>query len=492
MKNKLNIVFILTDDQGAWAIGCAGKSEVKTPNIDRLAKTGLLFENFFCTSPVCSPARASILTGKLPSQHGVHDWIRCGNIEVSDLPDSMKAFLPYENESTAIGYLDNYECYTDVLNRNGYRCGFCGKWHLGDSRTPQKGFADWFTIGRGGCSYYEADIIEEDKIELCDEYITTKIADKAVDFIENRKGEENPFYLSVHFTAPHAPWGREEHPKEYFDLYDDCEFLCTPDLQVHPWQVNTCESGVGERRKELLKGYYAAITAMDHEVGRIIDKIEQCGLREDTLVIFTSDNGMNMGHHGIWGKGNGTFPQNMYDTCVKVPFIASLPGKIDENRIYEGLTSHYDIFPTLIDYLQLPYNISADFPGKSFAGVLGSDYSEFRENVVIYDEYGPVRMIRTKEYKYVHRYPDGPHEFYDLINDPDESMDLIDDKNFEELIDSCRKKLTEWFIQYVNPDLDGTKEAVMGRGQLNLAGGFAKGHNSFATDLKYSGRKGRV
>ena len=128
-----NVIFILTDDQGPWAAGCCGNDEVRTPNIDRLAETGVRFENFFCTSPVCSPARASLMTGRIPSAHGVHDWIRDGNMP----PNSAR-------------YLEGLTCYTDVLGANDYTVGLSGKWHLGDSMTPQHGFSHWFAMPLGG------------------------------------------------------------------------------------------------------------------------------------------------------------------------------------------------------------------------------------------------------------------------------------------------------------------------------------------------------
>ena len=124
--------------------------------------------------------------------------------------------------------------------------------------------------------------------------------------------------------------------------------------------------GQGERRKELLRGYYAAITAMDHQIGRLLDRLEELGLAEDTIVIFTSDNGMNLGQHGIWGKGNGTFPQNMYDSSVKVPFIASWPGHFAQGAVCSELFSHYDILPTLCDLCGLPVHTRQALPGRSF------------------------------------------------------------------------------------------------------------------------------
>lgn len=164
----------------------------------------------------------------------------------------------------------------DLLAEHGYRCGLSGKWHLDDSLHSTHGFNDWYTIGRGGCGYFEPDIIYDGKIHFETGYVTDKI------------------YLSLHFTAPQSPWEESDHPKEYLDLYRNCSFSSTPDLPLHPQQVHSCPHGTGERRKELLRGYYASITAMDHQIRRIIQRLEDLGLREDTIIIFTSDNGMNM------------------------------------------------------------------------------------------------------------------------------------------------------------------------------------------------------
>ncbi|MDQ1256696.1 MAG: choline-sulfatase, partial [Candidatus Hydrogenedentes bacterium] len=406
-----NIVVILTDDQGIWAMGCSGNPEIRTPNLDRLASSGMRFENFFCASPVCSPARASILTGRIPSQHGIHDWIREGDAKEHPIP-----------------YLDCQTAYTDLLAANGYLCGFSGKWHLGDSATPQKGYTHWYTHQRGGGPYYNAPMYRNG--EAIDEpgYVTDVITDDALVFLDEAARGPAPFYASVHYTAPHSPW-IDNHPKEVVDSYADCPFESCPNLPAHPWFLgNTVPGGVREQRRENLQGYFAAVTEMDRNVGRVLDKIEALGLRENTLIFFTSDNGYNCGHHGFWGKGNGTYPLNMYDTSVKVPTIVSHPGAIREGGVCKALLSHYDFMPTLLEYVGIGNPEADRLPGKSFAPLLRGETDEGRENVVVYDEYGPVRMIRGREWKYVHRYPYGPNELYDLANDPDETTNLAADE----------------------------------------------------------------
>ena len=486
MPKRPNVVFILTDDQGAWAMGCAGNSDVQTPNLDRIAATGTRFENFFCVSPVCSPARASLLTGRLPSQHGVHDWIRSGNIDADRLNTDIQNHPQFRDELKPVDYLAGHTAYTDILAANDYRLGLSGKWHLGDNARARRGFSHWFTIAQGGCHYDNPPVVRNGEIGFEGRYVTDLITEEALTFLDAQERGEQPFYLSVHYTAPHTPWGREEHPAEVWDLYGDCAFDATPDKPLHPWQIRSCEHGTGERRKELLRGYYTAITAMDRGVGRLLDKLEVMGLREDTFVFFTSDNGMNAGHHGIWGKGNGTFPLNMFDTSVKVPGLASMPGRIPAGRVCADLLSHYDFAPSLLEFLGIDDKLPGDLPGHSFAPLLDGTEGGPERPVVVFDEYGPVRMIRTREWKYVHRYPYGPHELYDLGTDPGEEVNLFSDKGHEERIQEMGRALNRWFLQYVDPACDGTHEAVHGSGQLNLCGEANPGTPAFAGPHQYA------
>ena len=164
---KPNIILLLSDDQGEWAMGCSGNNEIITPNIDRIAREGIRFKNFFCASPVCSPARATLLTGRIPSQHGVHDWLRDDN-----------------KKQEEIEYLKGQTGYTDILSKNGYVCGLSGKWHLGKSSTPQKGFDYWFAHKSGGGPYYNAPFYEDGELVNKDGYATDIITDKAIDFIK--------------------------------------------------------------------------------------------------------------------------------------------------------------------------------------------------------------------------------------------------------------------------------------------------------------------
>ncbi len=460
-----NVLFILTDDQGPWALGCAGNPEIRTPALDALAARGIRFENFFCTSPVCSPARASLMTGRIPSQHGVHDWIRGGNHR--DEPP----------HGEPIEYLRGQTACTDLLAQAGYVCGMSGKWHLGASDRPQKSFDHWFVHAKGGGPYNDAPMIVDGKVREVPGYVTDVITDDALAFLDSQADDDRPFYLSVHYTAPHSPW-IGEHPQEIVDSYDDCPFESCPQEPLHPW-ARTDYADTDAREK--LKGYFAAVTAMDAGVGRTLARLDAHGLRDTTLVVFTSDNGFNCGHHGFWGKGNGTFPLNMYDTSVKVPMIVSHPGRIPQGRVTEALASGYDVMPTLLEYLGVANPQAGRLPGRGLAPVLAGNDNAGRDDVVVFDEYGPVRMIRDTRWKYVHRYPYGPHELYDLANDPGERTNLAgsDDPEAAKATARMRARLEEWFNRYVDPAMDGARQGVYGRGQLRMVNEEGEGREAF-------------
>lgn len=447
-----NVLYIVSDDQGAWALGCAGNTEIRTPTLDRLARKGIRFENFFCTSPVCSPARASLLTGDIPSQHGVHDWIRVGSMG-----------------DTRVDYLAGQTLITDVMADNGYRCGLVGKWHLGASDVPRPNYVKWFAHQSGMGPYYNAPMVDHDRPCEVEGYLSDVLSNVAIAFLRDEAQRAEPFWLSLNFTAPHYPW-IDSHPKEFTDLYEDCPFDSCPQEAPHPWFAGgkpAIEKGQKDRRESLI-GYFAAVTAMDAAIGRVLDELDRAGLTESTLVIFMSDNGMNCGHHGIWGKGNGTRPQNMYDTSVKVPCIISQPGRIPAGRVSADLLGGYDVFPTLVEYVGISHNSDRNKPGRSFKSLLeGQPFAADRE-VVVFDEYGPVRMVRTAEWKYVHRHPDGPHELFHLTNDPGERANLIDDPASAPMAVTLRSRLEGWFTAFVNPLRDGSDKGVTGCGQLGL------------------------
>jgi arylsulfatase A-like enzyme len=462
--DRPNVLFVLTDDQGEWAMGCSGNTEIRTPTLDALARSGVRLDHFFCTSPVCSPARASLLTGVMPSQHGIHDWLRGGN-----------------SGDNRIHFLAGHTLITEHLAHAGYRCGLVGKWHLGASDRPAPGFVHWFAHAAGMSAYFDAPFFRGTKPDTVHDYVTDVLAVEAQAFLESEVRNDAPFWLSLSFTAPHSPW-KGAHPDELVRLYDDCAFESSPQAPRHPDSFCgnlEAEQGFADPRGNL-QGYYAAITGVDRALSRVLATLDRLGLRESTLVVFTSDNGFNCGHHGIWGKGNGTFPQNMYDSSVKVPFIASQPGRIPAGRVSSELASGYDVMPTLLDYLGVEWDRSPAMPGRSLRGVLENGAPPLSSAVVIYDEYGPVRMIRNERWKYVHRYPYGPHFLFDLDADPREARNRVEDADCASVVAELRATLDAWFARYADPHKEGSRLPVWGRGQFAPVGPEGKGAVAFA------------
>jgi len=456
-SKRPNIVFILSDDQGPWALGCAGNDEIVTPHLDALAAEGTRLENFFCVSPVCSPARASLMTGQIPSRHGVHDYLT----ELGVGPG-------------APDYLAGQPLFTDALADAGYRLGLAGKWHLGANDAARRGFVHWFGLEGGGSPYLRSTMYRNGHREEVNEYLTDAITADAHAFLEREVVRGEPFFLAVNYTAPHKPW-KGQHPKEFEDLYADCEFASCPQEPPHPWQPTVDGVAIGGEPdvRAALVGYFAAVSAMDAAIGGIMKHLASLGIAEETLVIFSSDNGFNCGHHGVWGKGNGTFPQNMYDSSVKVPAIFHWPGQVAANTVRTELLSAYDIAATILELAGLDPTAFETGPGSSFAGLLATPgirnaaaTADRAENaVVVYDEYGPVRMIRTRRHKYVHRHPHGPHELYDLAADPGERNNLMDDGGSHPELAGLRSQLAGWFLRNAAPEFDGASLPVAGAGQ---------------------------
>lgn len=443
-----NVVFILTDDMGEWAYGFLN-DEIHTPNLDRMATTGTFFRNLFCTSPVCSPARASLLTGLIPSQHGVLDYILTGN-----------------TGDGAVPYLQGGSAFTNVLADAGYRCGLSGKWHLGDSVRPQQGFTHWYAHESSGGPYVGAKMVRDGRLHTETTYLSTAIADDAITFIEGAAADQVPFFSYVSFTAPHAPW-IDQHPEQYTQMYRDTAFTSCPQEAPHPWlrPLGPNIRRAIESPRESLIGYFAAMSAMDAEVGRILDTLEDLEIAEDTLVVYLTDNGFNAGHHGVWGKGNGTYPANVFDTSVRTPAIFVQPGRVSEGHVREELVSAYDLRSTLLDHLGVPDREERPSPGRSFAPLLTGEPDADQRFVVVFDEYGSTRMIRTPSWKYVSRLEGEGDELYDLVSDPGERENRVDDPASRSVRDELHGELTAWFGEHASP-FDAREQAVSGTGQL--------------------------
>ncbi len=424
-----NVVMFMTDDHGAWATGAYGCGDLHTPNIDRLAAGGARFTRAFACTPVCSPSRMTYMTGTLPSHHHVQDWLR-----------------PVDSFGSASHrWLDGFTTYTEILARNGYTLGMCGKWHMGEDDKAQAGFTYWATVPGGGGPYRDPEFVHNGAMpRKVEGYKTDIVGDFALDFLNQVKGR--PFYLLVPFYAPHTPYNYQ--PEKYRRWYNDSTFPCFPDLPPHPWLTLKGLHG----KREPKHAYSALISGADANVGRVLQRLEELGERENTLVIFTADQGWNAGHHGVWGKGNGTFPFNMYEESLRVPLIWNHPGRIAPGQVPAPMVSSYDYFPTILEYLDLEAPPDKRRVGRSYADFLRGRKPAWRNR--LYFEYAYVRGIRTENLKLVERIKRYPTEMFDIEADPGETRNVIDDAAYRTQRDALRADLAVFFRRNGAPPLE--------------------------------------
>ncbi|MEN6606753.1 MAG: sulfatase-like hydrolase/transferase [Bryobacteraceae bacterium] len=430
LQQRPNVVMFMTDDHGAWATGSYGCPEIDTANIDRLASGGARFTRAFACTPVCSPSRMTWITGRIPSIHHVQDWLR-----------PVDSYGPRTHH-----WLEGHPTYTEVLARNGYQLGMCGKWHMGDDEHAQAGFTYWATVPGGGGTYRDPEFVKNGTRAVIPGFKTDIVADCALDFLGTVR--RDPFFLMVPFYAPHTPF--DYQPEEYRKPYLNSRFSCYPVPPMHPWQNPDLKRFHGNRAAML--AYSALVTGVDRNIGRILKKIEEMGVREDTLIIFTADQGYCCGQHGVWGKGNGTIPFNMYETSLRVPLIWNHPQRIRPGQVLTPMVSSYDFFPTILDYLGLQANPDPKRVGHSYAGFLRGRKPRWHNR--LYFEYANVRAIRTENIKYVQRTKEWPEELYDLEADPGETRNLIADPGYHSQLNALHADLAKWFDSAGAPPIE--------------------------------------
>ena len=435
----LNLLFILTDNHGAWTLGCYGNKEILTPNIDRLAAQGMLFTRAYCNNSVCSPSRASFLTGLLPSQHGVHAYI----------PDAAQV------GPKVYCVIQEFRTLPEILAEAGYVCGLAGKWHLGDNLHPQKGFTYWFTK-KGGhtATFYNDDLIWNGKVYQEPRYTTDVITEHALEFID--QNQKRPFFLYLSYNGPYGVGKvvRENHTNAHTEYYANKPMDSFPREKVNPW-LRDNRFAVGDVQS--MRSYAAAVTGVDDGIGRVMTKLKEMGLDKDTLVVFSADQGLNAGHGGYWGMGDHSRPINTHEATVRIPLIFRHPGRIPAGIKSELMVENHDFLPTVLDYLGMKDRTPAEppLPGHSFAQAL-EGHTIILEDV-IYHEFENTRMIRTKRWKLTLRHPFGPDELYDMQNDPDERENLIYSAAQASVRNELKQKLTAYFARFADPKYDRWK-----------------------------------
>ncbi len=434
-----NLVVIMTDNHGPWTLGCYGNPDVRTPNIDRLATEGMLFERAFASNAVCSPTRATFLTGLIPSQHGVHCYLQANRLQMG--PEAHNT-------------LDDYTSLGEVLGEAGYTCGLVGKWHLGDNLRPQEGFsAYWITKPHGHTvEFYDQPIIYDGKVYTEPRYTTDLWTEHAIKFLKQNRGSQ-PFFLLLTYNGPYGLGGSLLKParNRHAAYYADKILPSFPRNPIHPWQVNNRQF---MNNVLAMRRYAAEISGVDDGIGEVMNQLQNLGLDDETLVVFTADQGLGCGQHGLWGMGDHTRPLHAFDATMHIPLIFRHNKAIPAGRRSDMLVANYDLMPTILGYLGLGDRMPSKppSPGRDFARYLRGEQIDW-DNVVFY-EFEDTRAIRTEDWKLILRHPAGPNELYHLAQDPGEWVNLYHEPAYEDTRAGLTQRLNRFFDTYAEPRYD--------------------------------------
>jgi len=435
-SKPVNLVFILTDNQGAWTLGCYGNKDIRTPHVDRLAANGLRFTRALSSNPVCSPTRATFLTGLIPSQHGVHSFLD---------PKFMMGPQAYNT-------IDEFTSLGEILRGAGYTCGLSGKWHLGANLTPSEGFSFWVTKPDGHTKeFYNQEVIEHGAVRKEAGYTTDLWTRRGIEFIEQNK--TRPFFLFLAYNGPYALGGLlgNKAKNRHAAYYADKELPSFPREPMHPWQRQLKQY---HNNLDSIRRVAAEVSGVDDGVGEIMATLERHGLTENTLVVYASDQGWMGGQNGLWGMGDHSRPVGAHELMMQIPYIFHQPGRIPAGATSDALVSNYDFLPSVLGHLgladQMPHQPKS--PGRDFSPILAGKSIPW-DNAVFY-EFETCRAIRTDRWKLVLRQPAGPNELYDMQTDPTERTNLIGRPGTEDTKADLHARLEAFFKEYAVPEYD--------------------------------------
>jgi arylsulfatase A-like enzyme len=423
--DRPNILFICTDDQAPWAMGASGNRQAVTPHMDALAAQSAYLQNAFVTTPVCSPSRAATLTGRYGYEVGVFNWFKPGDQQNGlDLDETT---------------------FAEALRTAGYRTGLVGKWHLGmnDRYYPTRQGFDYFMGHRhGGFATVNPDLEEQGEKKKYKGLTADVLGDHVVKYLSKHVTEhaDKPFLLCWHTRAPHTRW-LPVAPEDMKPYAGDAKI----DIPTYPDLDE-------DRVNRMMREYLASVRSVDRNLGRVMKSLDDLELSENTVVIFTSDHGYNMGHHGIWHKGNGNWilkhdvpaskntaknnRPNMFDNSVRVPSLVRWPGVTKPGSKLPQMTTNLDWYPTLLEIAGTQVPDGKVLRGRSLAPLLqGEDPADWPKDVYGFysssKEYASqfveeMRMMRTTRWKLVRflRTPE-KDELYDLTNDPEETKNVF-------------------------------------------------------------------
>jgi len=408
-----NILLIVADDLGDWMLGCYGNKEIRTPNIDQLAATGMRFLNCLCCTPASSAARATLFTGRLPHQTGIADFITA---QPAGNPPRGQAAPPASFASEIM--------ISDVLAGEGYQCGYVGEWRLGNDAQPQHGYKSWDIITAGA------------------EPVTAK----AGQFLDQQSSGK-PFLLTVAYTNPHPPF--DSLAKKYLDMYAGVKFET---FGYEPMAKNAAmdKEMFGDFLGNLRKTA-ASTTALDDQIPVLLDKLRRRSLLDGTIVILTSDTGLLTGQHGVWGRGPASEPVNMYEEAMGVPMIWSWLGKIPPTNMRPELISSYDLMPSLCEAAGISLPQGRNLCGRSYLTLALNQRLPKKEpwRNLVFGLYRNTEMARDNRYKLVLRDGGkGQGELYDLVSDPREKANHYANPQYVSVRERLAAELAAWRKKY--------------------------------------------
>lgn len=461
-----NILILYTDQQRWDALGANGNQHIYTPNLDRLAQEGRNFDQCFVQNPVCMPSRASFLTGQYPSQLGItHMGVPVPN-DILTLPRMLKPygytcanfgklhFLPHANRDHRNPHPDYGFDQLEISDEPGVYEDAYRAW----VRRGAPDQLDYLSVGLPPAAkvWYETmgltDLVKHPTYEFRDDTVgpfpfpgneaythTAFVADRTIDFLA-RQSSNQPFLCIAGFYSPHSPW---IVPKRYLDLYDPVQLplpAFAPEIVVQR-PANLTE----ERLRSAKQGYYAMISEVDDYVGRILEELDQRGLSDNTIVVFTSDHGEWLGDHWRFGKG---YPG--HDAVSRVPLIVRWNESTSEDSKTHEVSHHFieavDVLPTLLDYtgIQVPPHLS----GRSFYGLLeGTSYTP-RQSALT--EFAGWKTLRTERFRYL-IHSDGREMLWDLEHDPGGYRNVATDQDYIEILTEHRHLLLQRVLQAEHP-----------------------------------------
>ena len=430
------MLLIATDNLSAWMCGCYGNTEIRTPNIDLLARLGMRFPNAFTLTPARAPGRATLLTGRLATQHGIQDFLTPN--PVADPPQGQAAPPPWFSDEIML---------SDVLAGAGYECGYVGRWGMGSDSAPDHHFSYHYTTLDEKTTYHNPTVSKNGQRTTDQGYLPDLITGAATEFLD-RQSADKPFCLIASYPIGTEPY--DNHPSPYSDMYAGARF------EGLGWLPKADNALRGAQYMDdpvaSLRQFAPAVTAVDAQLKVLHNKLRERRFWSNTLVVFTSVNGHLAGRHGLWGSGLASNPPNMFDEAIQVPLIVSWPGEIPIEAIQPQLINLYDVMPTVCDLCQASAPTDRNMPGRSFSYMLRNDprpkdQPEWPETV--FGIYHDTLMARTNRFKVILRQGgQGPNEFYILSQDPREMRNLYDDPSVVTVRDRLAAQAREWLGRY--------------------------------------------